>query len=306
MAKTQTGPLGPSERAPTVLEGCAATRAALKGVSLVVLTATVGEAAPLIAALSEARRFEVAGKTVVRGRLGRTLPVVVAVGGCDKANTAHILTCLLQALDPSPKLIMQVGIAGAFVDIHDVHPLPGDIVLATEEIYADSGSSSPDGWLSADDLGLQDGAGARRGSAIRFSLDPDLVGTAIRAVAATSGFASTSVRPTGPRVFGGRCLTASRATGLAAEAAVLYERWGALAESMEGAAAAHICGLYQVPFLEVRGISNLITDRDRASWQVEGAVSTAGRAALAICAALEDHLMGATARVAAEEGERAE
>jgi len=36
---------------------------------------------------------------------------------------------------------------------------------------------------------------------------------------------------------------------------------------MEGAAAAHICALYKVPFMEIRGISNLVTDRDRGSWQ---------------------------------------
>ena len=67
---------------------------------------------------------------------------------------------------------------------------------------------------------------------------------------------------------------------------MLSERWGALAESMEGAAAAHICSIYRAPFLEVRGISNTITDRDRASWEVERAIAVAGRAALAICATL--------------------
>jgi futalosine hydrolase len=55
---------------------------------------------------------------------------------------------------------------------------------------------------------------------------------------------------------------------------------------MEGAAAAHICALYKVPFLEIRGISNLVTDRDRGSWQVERAVSVAGRAALAVLESL--------------------
>ncbi len=64
----------------------------------------------------------------------------------------------------------------------------------------------------------------------------------------------------------------------------MSRRWGALSESMEGAAAAHICALYAVPFLEIRGISNLVTDRDRGSWQVERAVAIAGRAALAVAA----------------------
>jgi futalosine hydrolase len=55
---------------------------------------------------------------------------------------------------------------------------------------------------------------------------------------------------------------------------------------MEGAAAAHICALYGVPFLEIRAISNFVGDRDRGTWAVEEAVETAGRAALAVVAGL--------------------
>jgi futalosine hydrolase len=64
-------------------------------------------------------------------------------------------------------------------------------------------------------------------------------------------------------------------------------RWEAVAESMEGAAAAHVCALYGVPFLELRGISNMVVDRDRGSWKVEAAVSVAGEAALHVCRNLE-------------------
>ncbi len=64
-------------------------------------------------------------------------------------------------------------------------------------------------------------------------------------------------------------MTSSLVTGLASEARELAERWEAMAESMEGAAAAHICALYGMPFLEVRGISNLVGDRDRAAWEVQ-------------------------------------
>ena len=43
------------------------------------------------------------------------------------------------------------------------------------------------------------------------------------------------------------------------------------AENMEGAAAAHVCALYDVSFLEIRAISNLVEDRDRSAWKVEEA-----------------------------------
>jgi futalosine hydrolase len=286
---------GVFDGSPALLDGCAAASQALDGCRLLLLTATAAEAAPLLAHLEDAEHFELAGKAVATGRLrtgsgggGEPIPVALAIGGCDKTNTAHILTSLLQAMRPLPGLVMQVGIAGAFQDPDGAYPEPGDVVLATEEIYADSGSSSPRGWLSADDLGLPVGKDGGCDSGISFTFDEDLVRAAAGALERTGVFAVGTVAVAGrPRVFSGRCLTASRVTGLAAEAAALLERWGALAESMEGAAAAHICALYGVPFLEVRGISNVITDRDRASWQVERAVSVAAEAALAICTALD-------------------
>ena len=88
-------------------------------------------------------------------------------------------------------------------------------------------------------------------------------------------------------MLAGPCITASQVTGTAAEADELAERWEALAESMEGAAAAHICALYGVPFLEVRGISNLVGDRDREHWQVRRGVAAASWAARAVIDALD-------------------
>ena len=78
----------------------------------------------------------------------------MAISGLDKVNAAHLLTCLLQAMDPAPRLVLQVGIAGALPGKGDsARASVGDIVIATREIYADTGSSSPAGWLSARDLG---------------------------------------------------------------------------------------------------------------------------------------------------------
>ena len=278
-----------------------------RGRSVVLMTATEAEAAPLRAALVGARPLAVGTKTVFLGELqiaspaadesavtpcGQSIPcsvtVVLAIGGCDKANTAHMLTCLFETMRPGPSLVVQVGVAGAFrapgaaadgkASGAVVHV--GDLVLATREAYSDTGSSSPDGWLSAADLGLPIAQvdGVELGGV--FPLDPSLVEAALAAVATIEWPGSLTIVHAGP------CLTSSQATGRQADADALYERWGALAESMEGAAAAHICALYGVPFLEVRGISNLVGDRDRDSWQVERAVAVAGEAALAVVAAL--------------------
>ena len=49
---------------------------------------------------------------------------------------------------------------------------------------------------------------------------------------------------------------------------------------MEGAAAAHVCALHDVPFLEVRGVSNLVEDRDRSKWRIGEAAEAAQRVVL--------------------------
>ena len=325
-------------------------RVITEGCRVVLVTATEAEAAPLVDACREPQTHVVATKTFVVGEFpssdfpsGMTprerkvvappVRAVVAVSGCDKANAAHVLTCLLQAMDPAPLIVLQVGIAGA---LPSAGPGPGasvgDVVLATSEAYSDTGSSSPSGWLSARDLGLpiaRDGEVELGGL---FPLDLDLALWASEAIetidwadrdagadvkAETSAHAETGTQaeagihtegaartdaaaqtegvawPAGvgrpgarPAVLLGPCVTASRMTGTTAEAEEMARRWAAYAESMEGAAAAHICALYRVPLLEIRGISNLVIDRDRDTWQVERAVEVAGRAALAVVGAL--------------------
>ncbi len=275
--------------------------------SVVLLTATEAEAMPLRAALAAARSIQVGTKTVILGELDATsaipderavtpcgqripctVPAALAIGGCDKANTAHMLTCLLEIMQPGPSLVVQVGVAGAFrspggaahsTALGAVVEI-GDVVLATQEAYSDTGSSSPEGWLSAADLGLPIARVAGVELSGIFPLDPLMVEAAR---GATTALEWPGV---GLKIHTGPCVTSSQATGRQAEADTIYGRWGALAESMEGAAAAHICALYGVPFLEVRGISNLVGDRDRGAWQMERAVAAAGEAALAIVAAL--------------------
>ena len=90
------------------------------------------------------------------------------------------------------------------------------------------------------------------------------------------------------RVEAGDCLTMSCVTGTQEQADDLWRRWGALAETMEGAAAAQVCLLYGVPLLEVRAISNLVGDRDRESWDVAGAAARAARAAAYLLTQLDE------------------
>jgi len=278
-------------------ESCEALREATRGCRLVLLAATDIEAEPLLRAFREPATWVVLTKKLVvgavaaerdtakRGVAGGAVQAVLAISGCDKVNAAHTLACLLLTMDPQPSLVLQVGVAGAFPGSGvGRRPGVGDLVFATEEIYSDTGSSSPAGWIPAGELGLPIACLGGIESGGRFPLEARLVQAAVEVVDRIDDKGWPGGRPA---VFAGPCVTSSRVTGIRSEGELIARRWDAVAESMEGAAAAQVCALHGVPFLEVRGISNLVVDRERDTWEVIRAAEVAGRAALAVTAALD-------------------
>ena len=277
---------------------CETLRRVTQGSGLVVLAATEGEAEPIRVALQGPDKHHLATKTLYVGEAGGPLEgeqsaprkagpkVVLAVSGCDKVNAAHVLTSLLQAMSPPPRLVLQLGIAGALPGVGGAPSAQvGDLVVATRETYSDTGTTTPNGWASAQELGLPMAQveGVELGGS--FPLDQERVQWAMQVIGRVD-WQRTRTEGAPPALLAAPCVTSSRITGRDEEAQAVAQRWQALAESMEGAAAAHICALYGVPFLEIRGISNMAGDRDRAAWAVDRAVEVAGLAALAVVEAL--------------------
>ncbi len=69
----------------------------------------------------------------------------------------------------------------------------------------------------------------------------------------------------------------STCTATDERAAALFERTGGAVESMEGAAIVQVAHLGKLPVGEIRGISNVVGKRDRASWKLEEAAQAAQR-----------------------------
>ncbi len=67
-------------------------------------------------------------------------------------------------------------------------------------------------------------------------------------------------------------LTVNTVSGSEATIIQRYSQSGAMIESMEGAALHYVCLRLGIPFLQVRAISNYITPRNRASWQIGKAI----------------------------------
>ena len=227
--------------------------------NLLLLSATEIESGTIQGALKDAKITQQAGKTVIAGNLWGWRCTLLHTG-IGTVNAAHALTCQLE--QQLPDLVIQFGIGGAYVPIG----LPiRSVVLATEEVYGDVGVVTPEGWKPVDEIGipLVHGDPPRFN---RFPLDPQLVATAAGICGVRSG----------------TFVTVSQCSGVQAVGDALHSRFNALCESMEGAAAAHICTLYDVPFLEVRGISNLVEDRQPARWDIPGAADAAQSALIKI------------------------
>ncbi len=235
--------------------------------NILLMAATGPEADPIAARMSGVRRETHVGKALLEGLLGGQLCRLV-VSGIGPVNAAQALTRELEAQRPA--LVLQFGIAGAYVPAGIG---VGAVVCATEEIYGDLGVLTPDGWRSVEETGFPTVPGDPP-LYNRFALDPGLVArTAEAAAAATGPF-----------------LTGSQSTGVQAVGDALHARTGAVCENMEGAAAAHVCALYDVPFLEVRAISNLVEDRDRSRWKMAAALDALHVAVCSIVGTIVDIL----------------
>ena len=229
------------------------------------------EAAQLRAALANAREVEVGRKPAAEGTLGG-VPVILFPIGMGKTNAAHGATALLETRPV--RGVVGFGIAGAY-------PASGlrvgDVALASEAVYADEGVEAPDGWLSTEGIGipLLERDGVRRFN--HFPLDLERVERACAALEAA-----------GVPVRVGPALTVSACSGTTARGQVLARRFGALVEGMEGAAIAHVCALYGIPFLELRAVSNTVEDRDLSTWRIRDAAEAAQRAVRALVASWPD------------------
>lgn len=188
----------------------------------------------------------------LRAVLDPALVVVEAVGVGPAAAAAGTARLLARR---DYRAVVSVGIAGGFPGRADV----GGTVLATRTIAADLGAESPDGFLPIEELGF--------GSSV-LEVDPGLLKTLQAAL---------------PQAVAGDILTLSTVTGTAGTTARLTVRFpDAVAEAMEGYGVAIAAAGAEVPFAELRTISNPIGPRDRAAWRLADAFAALRAAAPAL------------------------
>lgn len=204
---------------------------------------------------------------MIRGRLSG-MPVLLAVSGIGAANAAHAATVICAN---KPGMVISFGIGGAYPSSG---LSVGDIAVALKEVYADSGLMLSDGTHPFDTIGIPLLKQGNRRFYNVFPTDKKMTGIAVRS--ASRMF----------HVKAGTFATVSACTGTARRAAEIEKRHGPICENMEGAAAAQICTMYGVPFIELRGMSNIVEDRDRGKWDIKVASEHCQQALLEFIAEL--------------------
>jgi len=235
---------------------------------MIALLCSVQAEAQLLLSRIEATRSKLPGtKSIIEGTLGGK-QVLLCVGGMGKVNAAHAATLLLSQFTPSALIIF--GIGGAYPSSG---AQIGDIAVAKEEIAGDEGVLTGDGFKDAEYIGIPL---VKTTSSVMYATYPapdDLLKRSLHALKSRQNTAT---------VHAGTFVTLSACTGTAARAAELEQRYHGLCENMEGAAAAQVAELHGVPWLELRGISNIVEDRNPAAWDIPRAANAAQNAVLQV------------------------
>jgi futalosine hydrolase len=175
------------------------------------------------------------------------LEVQLLITGVGQMLTAFALgTVLAQS---SFDLLLNAGIAGAF---HKNLSL-GDVVQVISEQFGDVGVEERDGsFISVHELGL-----------IEMNHPPFQQGRLENTYASQHSFL--------PSVHG---LTVNKVHGSEESIKAITNKYNVDVETMEGAAFFYAALIAEIPFLEIRSISNYVEPRNRANWQIEQAIYT--------------------------------
>lgn len=225
------------------------------------------------------KKSAIGGKPLYRGKI-HDKDVVYMISGMGKTNAAHAATLLIEKF--SPRMIILFGVGGAYPSTGlEV----GDIAVAEKEVYADEGVLTGDGFQGIEHIGIPLLKQGRKRYFNEFPLDRRLIERAVGSSLCVTHLPIPHLARWGKRgvkVKSGTFLTVSACTGTRKRAAELRKRFGAVCENMEGAAVAHICALYGAPMIEIRGISNIVEDRDRSKWEVRLAAENCQRVVMEV------------------------
>lgn len=175
------------------------------------------------------------------------LEIRICISGVGGIATVFSFMDILQ--DFKPDFALQAGIAGTFEKNRKL----GSLAFVSSEVMSDLGAEDKDGFLdifdlnliSKDELIFKGRELINPISEINFPWDiPFLKSSTVN-------------------------LTAGKDNTIKERS----EKYAIALESMEGAAFHYVCLKKNIPFLQIRSISNFIEPRDKSNWEIEKAIT---------------------------------
>lgn len=176
--------------------------------------------------------------------------IEVLVTGVGMVATAA--RCARRLAQGSCEFALNLGLCGSF----DSSLTPGVVVHVVTDRLSELGAEDGDDFLPIESLQLPSD------HAVENSKPPSNVALAWL-----------------PKVTG---ITVNTVHGNEAAIAAVRRRCRPQVESMEGAAFMYACRMANVPYAQVRAVSNMVERRDRANWKIPEAVEALGVVARAI------------------------
>lgn len=192
--------------------------------------------------------------------------VEVLVAGIGGMHTAYQLTNRMA--QNRPDYAIQAGIGGSFSTNYP----PGSAVLVQQEISGDLGVEENKQWKDLFDMNLQAvNESPYTGKAL---VNPHIIQWEYLELPFVTGVSVNEITSQPERI------------------AQLQQNYAATVESMEGAAFHYVCLQQQVPFIQVRTISNYVGERDKNQWKIKEAISTLNDQVIRMIADFNNELLG--------------
>jgi futalosine hydrolase len=150
-------------------------------------------------------------------------------------------------------LVIQAGIAGSY----NPSLQAGEVVTVVQDAIGDLGAEAEGQFMPLGKMGFEDGVSPlfRDGWLVNKDLE--------------------KVQPPYKAVKG---ITVNRITDSQQIKDQMLAAWQPDIETMEGAALHHVCLQMQLPFLQLRSISNEVGERDKSRWKTQEAITNLNEA----------------------------
>jgi len=218
---------------------------------LALLSSMAFESDQILSLLRNVRKTQTAGKIIYRGRCSGH-DILLVTSGIGKVNAASSATAVIE--NYPVRAVINFGVGGAYPD---AGLNIGDVAIASKEIYGDEGVFTAAGIKGMKEIGIPLVRIGKTKYFNEFPLDPPSIPF------------PKDENNMNIMIKTGNFITVSAVSGSQKRAKDLGKRFGAVCENMEGAAIAQVCTLYELPMIELRGISNMAGVRDKRKWNLK-------------------------------------